>query len=416
MPREAGTAVVTCCHTRVGYNVACGLLAAGWKVVATGRGVPSMCGHLDGVVADLVYPDPFEDPDGFASVLNDAAQRHGARAILPVHEELFMASYLRDRDRFAGPAQLVVPDFEVLLAVHDKGALPAFAAAAGVPTPRTLRVRAPEDVDRALDEVGLPMLIKPCWGSGAIGIKTLRTPEDLAPLRARTPEQMASDPFVLQEWRPGIGAGVNMLLHRGDVIAISGHHRLREVPIRGGTGSAHVTLTHEGILAAGQRLVAATPFRSGVFMVEFRYDRDSDQFFVVEFNPRYWASLGSALLSGVNFPALHLHAALEDKAPATCARTTRVVESRFVLGELKVAQELIAARQWRRLRGMFRRTVPGPLELEDFGVGGWRTFFWEVYHVVRSIRRYGNFGFQSPAKAAFFDRVYSERARARVAA
>ena len=117
--------VVTCCHTRVGYNVACGLLRAGWEVVATGRATPSMCAHIKGVIADYDYPDPFESPDEYLKLLSTVADKHSASVILPVHEDLFVAS--RYRDKITSKAHLLAPKFEHLLAVHDKALIPEFA-------------------------------------------------------------------------------------------------------------------------------------------------------------------------------------------------------------------------------------------------------------------------------------------------
>jgi predicted ATP-grasp superfamily ATP-dependent carboligase len=402
--------LVTCCHSRVGYNVACGLIRAGFKVVASGRAGPSMCARVPGVIGDHVYPDPFGEPDAFLEVLASAAHRHGASAILPVHEELFVVS--RHREYFDRVAPVLVPDFDTLLRVHDKWLVPAYAEAAGVPTPRTVLIERAADVPDAIEAVGLPLLFKPRFGSGAQGIRTFRTAAELHALHRLTDDDLRKEPAILQEWLPGIGAGVNMLVKEGRVLAISGHHRLREVPIAGGTGSAHLSMRHEGMLAAGKRALHATPFRDGVIMFEFRYQANTGRFFLVEINPRYWASITNALVSGVNFPALHVESLLLGRAPAHTVEVDRVVESRFVMGEIKVAQELISAGRWRELTGLFARHSREALMFEDFGLGGARAFLTEVRHALASSRTLGNFGFQTHAKTEFFLDAYARHAAA----
>jgi hypothetical protein len=217
------------------------------------------------------------------------------------------------------------------------------------------------------------------------------------------------DPALLQEWVPGIGAGVNMLVKDGRILAISGHQRLREVPITGGTGSAHVSLTNEAIFDAAKRLLKETPFKNGVIMFELRVDPETGRFWFVEINPRYWASITNALVSGVNFPKLHVESFVTADVPVEPAGPSRIVESRFVMGEIRVAFELLVARRWRDFGGLFKRHSAEPLMFEDFGLGGLRTFLIEVRHAIRSMKSTGNFGFQTAAKDRFFVDAYAER-------
>ena len=399
--------VVTCCHTRVGYNVACGLLRAGWEVIATGRGVPSMCAHIDGVIGDYEYQDPFEHPNEYIGVLSDVAEKYQASVILPVHEDLFVAS--RYTDRFRTSAHILAPDFDQLLSVHDKALIPEFAKLANVPVPRTAVLNNAQDVSEAIESIGLPCLIKPRTGSGSQGIMTFKTEEDLEYLRNLSDDYLAEEPCLLQEWVEGIGAGVNMLLKDGKVQALCGHQRLREVPIKNGVGSAHVSLENEEMMRAGQAFIEQTPFKNGVVMVEFRYDQKRNKFYVIEVNPRYWASITNALVSGVNFPDLHINSLVYGQSQAEPTLISDVVESRFVMGEIKYIQELIGLGRWRDICTVFKRHSDKPIMFEDFGLGGWRSFYRQVRHVITSIRVHKNFGFQTKAKDDFFVSAYQER-------
>ncbi len=42
----------------------------------------------------------------------------------------------------------------------------------------------------------------------------------------------------------------------------------------------------------------------GVAMMEYRWDPETDRFYLMEMNARFWAALHLALFSGVNFPLL----------------------------------------------------------------------------------------------------------------
>jgi predicted ATP-grasp superfamily ATP-dependent carboligase len=399
--------VVTCCHTRVGYNVACGLLKAGWEVIATGRGVPSMCAHLKGVIGDYEYLDPFENPNEYLGLLSDVAEKHDACVILPVHEDLFVAS--RYRHKIKSTAHLLAPEFDELLAVHDKALIPSFAKLANIRVPETAVLNNAQDVENAIADMGLPCLIKPRSGSGSQGIMTFKTEEDLSYLRGLSDDYLAKEPCLLQEWVEGVGAGVNMLLKDGKVQAICGHQRLREVPIKNGVGSAHVSLENKEMMQAGREFIEQTPFKNGVVMVEFRYDKKSNKFYVIEVNPRYWASITNALVSGLNFPDLHINSLVYGHSQSEPALITDVVESRFVMGEIKYIQELISLGRWKDIASVFKRHSKKPLMFEDFGMGGWRSFYRQVQHVITSVKVHKNFGFQTKAKDDFFLSAYKER-------
>ncbi len=403
---ETKIAVVTACHTRVGYNVSCALIRAGWKVVAAGRVSPSMCNHIEGIIDDIAYPDPFEHSIEYVTMLANSANKHKATVVLPVHEDIFVVS--RYKEALHTQAQVLVPALAELLAVHDKATVPMYAHSAGVPTPRTQVIGKRSDIQAAIDHVGLPCIVKPRFGSGAQRIRTFWNERDLETLRQMSDLEIERYPCLLQQWVPGLGIGVNMLMKNGEILAVTGHRRLREVPITGGPGSAHITLTDQRIINAGMRQAQCTPFRTGVIMVEFRYDAATDNFFVVEVNPRYWASITNSLASGVNFPALHIEALVYGRSPLTPKVVTNIVESRFVMGEIKVAHELWSAGRWREIGAMFRRHAKSPLVLEDFGMGGIKAFMKQVRHALRSAKDYGNFGFQSDHKDRFFTKCYAD--------
>ncbi len=67
-----------------------------------------------------------------------------------------------------------------------------------------------------------------------------------------------------------------------------------------------------GLLEVVQHLMRTLNW-SGVAHVDCRYDRKTDQYKVLEINPRYWTSLDGSLLAGVNFPWLHVKLNRQDE-------------------------------------------------------------------------------------------------------
>jgi hypothetical protein len=184
--------------------------------------------------------------------------------------------------------------------------------------------------------------------------------------------------------------------------------RLREVPISGGTSTARITLRNNPILQAARALVKASGFDNGVCMVEFRHDVRTDDFWVLEFNPRYWGGLSTEIHSGVDFPALHFACVQGEEAPTEVRTATRSSETRWMLGELRALTELAVAGKWKEAANVFRTTPGHSLLVEDFGFGRFGAFAGQLLGYLRALSAYGNFGQHSSERDAFFDRVMTD--------
>lgn len=395
----ASPVIVTCAHSRIGYAVAQSLAAVS-PVIAVGRFHPTMCGSLSGVRAQYRSPDPFADPQGYISVLLEAAQRHGADTLFPVHEEIYPIAANRDVLESQG-IKVCCPPIDQLLKLHDKGSVPELAARATVRIPKTVVVESGTSVDELVKQLGSRFIVKPRWGSGALGLRRILRPEDLNELRTEWGIRNPGGDCVVQELVPGCGAGVGVLMRDGTVVACAGHLRIREIPINGGTSTARITLKHQGMLTAAADLVKASGLKDGICMVEFKYERETDEFWAIEINPRYWGGISTAILSGVNFPLLHFSGG----ASLPLHMPEAAVESRWLLGEARVLFELIRLQRWRDAAKVFRVTPLHAMHWEDFGRGRIGAFFSQVAGYLRSSILYGNFAQHSEARERFFKQL-----------
>ena len=108
---------------------------------------------------------------------------------------------------------------------------------------------------------------------------------------------------VVQGFVPGRGVGAFFLLHRGEVIAEFMHLRLHEVPHTGGPSSLRVSWHHSAIRDDALTKLRAMQWE-GVAMMEYRWEPESNEFYLLEMNGRFWKSLHLALWAGVDFPRL----------------------------------------------------------------------------------------------------------------
>ena len=111
------------------------------------------------------------------------------------------------------------------------------------------------------------------------------------------------DRALVQGFVSGVGCGAFFLVWDGIVVAYFMHLRLHEVPHTGGASSLRKSWWHQAIYDDALEKVTSLQWQ-GVVMVEYRWNPESDEFYLMEMNCRFWGSLHLALYAGVDFPAL----------------------------------------------------------------------------------------------------------------
>lgn len=105
---------------------------------------------------------------------------------------------------------------------------------------------------------------------------------------------------LVQEFFPGVGMGVEVLVHEGRILTAHQHQRLHETMSYGSSYRKSVPLDGE-LYDAAEKLMAALRY-TGVAMVEYLYDLETKRWIFVEINGRFWGSLPLAIAAGADFP------------------------------------------------------------------------------------------------------------------
>ena len=149
------------------------------------------------------------------------------------------------------------------------------------------------------------------------------------------------DRITLQGHAPGVGVAAFALLDRGELTASFMHRRLHEVPHTGGVSAYRCSWNHPAIHADALRRLRHLEYQ-GAAMVEYRWDPETDRFWFIEVNARFWGSLHLALAAGVDFPRLlaDQHFSLERPRELPrwrCVRMRQTVplESAWLIGSLR---------------------------------------------------------------------------------
>jgi predicted ATP-grasp superfamily ATP-dependent carboligase len=163
----------------------------------------------------------------------------------------------------------------------------------GVPVPRTLLPRNERELLELEAEFRYPVMLKPCFGSGATGrtdqfmVIARDRSELLAEYRAR--ENPASPNMMLQEYIPGGDDQIYIFNGYFDsqsrCLAGFTGRKLRQHPIHRGCASMGEQCANEAVAEHMVRFLGAVGYR-GIVDAGLRYDARDGQYKLLDVNPR----------------------------------------------------------------------------------------------------------------------------------
>ena len=251
-------------------------------------------------------PDPAENLIGYRNALLSLAARDDVATILPVREEdVYVLA--NNRAEFSQHIGTPWPDSETLTAVHDRVSLFDTAERAGVATPETSLLSGDNSWDRE-------WIVKSRYA-----VLTTDYVDSIPRERSRSPpttqylgpgrvpdvdtlvDEMGHVP-LLQEFVPTSSEYAFFAIYdHGDALATFQHRQHRGYSFAGGASAFRESVAIPELERAGRAMLDALEWH-GVAMVEFLKDPRSDEFRLMEINPRFWSSLPFSVRAGADFP------------------------------------------------------------------------------------------------------------------
>ncbi len=346
-PRTRRTVVVTDAGTLGAIACIRSLGRVGYRVIACADDPEALGLRSRYAAKGLVHP-PYADASNFLAWLDRMVSEHDPDLVIP--SEGFL---LAVRPQLANYAHLLTgadrPE-RLYRALSKYDVLQSFLAseddALQAHLPETLLDDGSEPlatvVTRAL-RLGFPLYLK-VDAQHARGVSPGRVVPvtDAAMLESELRHLRASHRSVtLQAHAPGVGVAAFALLDNGELRASFMHRRLHEVPHTGGVSAYRCSWTHPAIHADALRRLRHLEHQ-GAAMVEYRWDPQTDRFWFIEINARFWGSLHLALAAGVDFPRLLADHKLSLGRPRELPRwrparmrQTVPLESAWLIGSLR---------------------------------------------------------------------------------
>ena len=105
----------------------------------------------------------------------------------------------------------------------------------------------------------------------------------------------------IEEYVDGVGIGYSYLFWDGKKILNFGHERVVERVETGGTSTFRKHFDNDIIRENSEKILKSVDYH-GLAMVEFKYNKNTGQYWFIEVNPRMWGSMPFAISCGANFP------------------------------------------------------------------------------------------------------------------
>jgi biotin carboxylase len=255
----------------------------------------------------------FNDDDHSARLIGGLAQRTPNAMLIPFDcEGIRLLNRLGSR---LSIACVPFPDLATLDMFDDKWRFHQFCLANALPAPTTLYAGSKTELDfGALEaQLGLPFVVKPTNCSGSQGVQIVRSRRNLEEQILQNPDYQFA-PLIAQRYIDGPDMDINLL---------SVHGRLRAFSIHRIDGPWMDFVPHVALEEIAGKICRDSGYH-GVMNVDVRLDKSTGNVFLVESNPRFWASLAAAVGCGLNFVAESV------RESATADAPRRLTSGRFL--------------------------------------------------------------------------------------
>lgn len=300
---------------RVALTVARSLARRGIRVVTVPssddeRRIPS-----NAVAQHVPLPDALSQPADFDAGLEGAVRRTGADLLIPCSDKA-LAAIARNYAALHACADPGCPAPPIVARVLDKSATIAAARELGMAVPAVYDLAGGlPGAQPGSQPLAYPLIAKPKnhAGLGGVRIRYFRDPGDLENAMGQDPDFAAR--YLLQQFVPGTGTGVGVLMRGGDACAVFVHRRLKELPAAGGVSVVSESAAPDAALVDKALALLRALQWDGVAQVEFRRAPDGTDW-LMEINGRYWGSISTAVAAGVDFPYYHWQSAHGERPDA----------------------------------------------------------------------------------------------------
>lgn len=262
-----------------------------------------------------LIPDPISEPDASAASIAEIGRTRGPVLIYPsngVWADLIMSHY----HTIGASCIIPFPDPDILRLCNDRVYLNDLAAHSGLPVPRTVHWGATSPMERIIDKVVrdfcFPVFVKPL--DKGLAVKFIRTysrtftkAHDLEKWADQVSKK-AYEYQVAMTFQEQVG-GMNpenvavqgyRSRHDGRLSATT-YRKIRQHPPQNGSALCAVIDCNERLVSAAENILPRIGYY-GLFDLEFIRDRQTNDIYCIDMNPRSGMLIYGSTVAGMNLP------------------------------------------------------------------------------------------------------------------
>lgn len=259
-----------------------------------------------------VCPDPLHQPEDLVRFLNHQVRDGSQKAVLLPTSDVFFLFLSRHRAQLADKFLMSLPSEDVAESVVNKRRLYELAAANGTPFPKSYFPGTYDDALAVKDSLRYPAFIKPYWGhqwrahfGGQHKGFKVQSPEEFL---GRFREVLESDHSALvQSYVTSPDDNLFSLSlyvsQTSEVLAAFPRRQVRQYPPNSGTVTLAISERNAELVANGTHFCQSIGYR-GIAGLEYKRDREDNQYKLLDFNPRLMLSDMLTAYCGINLPLL----------------------------------------------------------------------------------------------------------------
>lgn len=249
---------------------------------------------------EFIHP-PFQKQEVFIECLLDRLDERDIDCVLPgAHPSL--SPLIKNREKISVRSHDIFPDDGILDTLMDKGKMTRFAGSSGVGVPNTLYSIEGLNEKEILEVIRFPVLIKPVYQAGSIGIEKAEAPREL--MEKYSNNIKLHGPCIVQELIRGKPIIFSGLFNReGEVRRICVSEKVREHPLSGGPATCSRTVRSDEVVEVMEGFFKDLGY-FGVVSADIIIDESDGKPRLIDCNPRFYGSMATAIAAGVDFPYL----------------------------------------------------------------------------------------------------------------
>lgn len=276
-------------------------------VMATKKDLPL---RYSKYVDKFFFFPPSNDPLYWIANINKVTREHPIDIIMPIWE-VAIKTLLENKDRLERPEKLVpLPSLQNFMIARSKFFLAEHLKRFDIPGPKSLHFSTHFLEGRKNLELNFPLLVKPISGGSGRGIEKF---EDYETLTKFFKKHGSWRECILQEFINGEDYGCNVLCSNGEILSFTMQKGNLWDPSKPYSAQIGMDfLFEEKLLQTVKKLMKSLDW-NGIADLDLLHHKESDTFYIVEINPRFWATLTAALMAGINYPHLLIKMTMKQK-------------------------------------------------------------------------------------------------------